>query len=58
MRYPLPDAVASYGTKEQFERARKESAQWIFWEDRVALVLEGRYDEVKPLHVALSPTYL
>jgi sulfatase maturation enzyme AslB (radical SAM superfamily) len=57
-RYPLPDAVASYGTSEQFDRARKESGQWVFWEDRVALVLEGRYEEVKPLHVELSPTYL
>lgn len=57
-RWPLPDRVASYGTSEEFEAARKEAGQWIFWADRVKLVLEGRYDEVKPLHVELSPTYL
>jgi sulfatase maturation enzyme AslB (radical SAM superfamily) len=30
----------------------------VFWADRVRHVLAGRYDEVKPLHVELSPTYL
>ena len=32
--------------------------QWVFWPDRVQLMLDGRYDEVRPLHVELSPTYL
>lgn len=57
-RWPLPDSVAAYGSLEEFERSRKEAGQWVFWTDRVELVLEGRYDEVKPLHVELSPTYL
>jgi sulfatase maturation enzyme AslB (radical SAM superfamily) len=57
-RWPLPDQVASYGTAEEFARARKEAGQWVFWSDRVQHVLEGRYDEVKPLHIELSPTYL
>lgn len=56
--YPLPDEVCGYGVEARFRRARKESGQWVFWEDRVELVLAGRYDEVKPLHVELSPTYL
>lgn len=56
--YPLPDRPGAYGDREAFEAARAESGQWVFWEDRVNLVLEGRYDEVKPLHVELSPTYL
>jgi MoaA/NifB/PqqE/SkfB family radical SAM enzyme len=57
-RYPLPERVGAYGDRGQFERSRKESGQWVFWADRVDLVLAGRYDEVKPLHVELSPTYL
>lgn len=57
-RWPLPDTVAAYGSREEFERSRKEAGQWVFWTDRVELVLEGRHDEVKPLHVELSPTYL
>jgi sulfatase maturation enzyme AslB (radical SAM superfamily) len=56
--YPLPDSVCGYADREEFDRARKESGQWIFWEDRVEMVLEGRYDEVKPLHIELSPTYI
>ncbi len=54
----LPDRVGHYGTAEEFDGARVESGQWVFWQDRVDLVLQGRYDEVKPLHVELSPTYL
>ena len=56
--YPLPDRPGAYGDRGEFEAARPESGQWVFWEDRAKLVLEGRYDEVKPLHVELSPTYL
>jgi sulfatase maturation enzyme AslB (radical SAM superfamily) len=57
-RWPLPDQVAVYGDRDTFQRSRKESGQWVFWEDRAALVLQGRYDDVVPLHVELSPTYL
>lgn len=57
-RYPLPERVAAYGDRAAFEACRKESGQWVFWEDRVELVLQGRYDEVRPLHVELSPTFL
>ncbi|MBC6478984.1 MAG: radical SAM protein [Hormoscilla sp. GM7CHS1pb] len=56
--YPLPNQVCGYGNYAEFSSARKESGQWVFWEDRVELILEGRYEEVKPLHVELSPTYL
>ncbi len=57
-RYPLPNRVAEYGSGEEFSRCRVQDGQWVFWEDRVELVLAGRYDEVRPLHVELSPTYL
>jgi sulfatase maturation enzyme AslB (radical SAM superfamily) len=57
-KWPLPQRVAAYGSAEEFRRARMESGQWVFWKDRVELVLQGRYDEVLPLHVELSPTYL
>jgi len=39
-------------------RQRPESGQWVFWQDRVGLVLAGRYQEVLPLHVEVSPTFL
>jgi len=57
-RYPLPDRVGSYGSKEQYQAAGEHLGQWVLWKDRVDLVLAGRYDEVMPLHVELSPTYL
>lgn len=56
--WPLPQRVATYVDEKTFRLARKEAGQWVFWEDRVELVLQGRYDEVKPLHIELSPTYL
>jgi MoaA/NifB/PqqE/SkfB family radical SAM enzyme len=56
--YPIPDEVCRYGEFGEFERSRKESGQWVFWNDRADLVLAGRYHDVKPLHVELSPTYL
>ena len=56
--FPLPGFVCGYGNRAEFESHRPESGQWVFWEDRVELVLQGRYDEVYPLHVELSPTYL
>ena len=56
--YPLPDVVGAYGTEEQFMQSRKESGQWVHWLDRVELILAGHYDEVRPLHVELSPTFI
>ena len=58
VRYPLPEVVGAYGTYEEFTQSRKESGQWVHWRDRVKLILEGQYDEVKPLHVELSPTFI
>lgn len=55
---PLPDVVCGYGGRDEFARRRLEAGQWVFWEDRVELILNGQYDEVKPLHVELAPTYL
>ena len=58
LNFPLPGSPGHYGSYEEFENSRKEDGQWVFWEDRVELILEGRYNELKPLHVELSPTYL
>src|SRR5262249_49408427 len=57
-RWPLPDRVGAYGDEETFRAARPQSGQWVFWTDRVELVLQGRYDDGRPLHVEVSPTYL
>lgn len=54
----LPERVCSYGSAADLEDSRLESGQWVFWEDRVDLVMNGRYNEIRPLHVELSPTYL
>jgi radical SAM protein with 4Fe4S-binding SPASM domain len=54
----LPESVATWGSREEFQRQRSESGQWVFWEDRADLVLAGRYTDVTPLHVEVSPTYL
>lgn len=58
MLYPLPHTVGQWGKEEDFKCSRPEDGQWVFWEDRVHLVLEGNYDAVRPLHVELSPTFL
>jgi sulfatase maturation enzyme AslB (radical SAM superfamily) len=58
MQLPLPDRVATWGDEAAFNKCRPEAGQWVFWEDRVAHVLTGDYDKVRPLHVELSPTYL
>lgn len=57
-RWPLPERVGAWGTREEFERQRPASGQWVFWRDRADLVLAGRYHEVLPLHLEISPTYL
>jgi radical SAM protein with 4Fe4S-binding SPASM domain len=56
--WPLPERLGAWGTHEDFQRQRPESGQWVFWEDRVELAMAGRYTEIAPLHVEVSPTYL
>ncbi|MGH4016936.1 MAG: SPASM domain-containing protein [Pseudonocardiaceae bacterium] len=57
-RWPLPEQVGRWGSAAEFSRQRAEAGQWVFWRDRFDLVLAGRYHEVIPLHVELSPTFL
>ncbi|HET9895969.1 MAG TPA: radical SAM protein [Streptosporangiaceae bacterium] len=56
--WPLPEDLGSWGSEAEFTAQRPEAGQWVFWEDRVELALAGRYHEVLPLHVEVSPTYL
>jgi len=56
--WPLPEDLGSWGSEAEFAAQRAEAGQWVFWEDRVELALAGRYHEVLPLHVEVSPTYL
>lgn len=56
--WPLPEQPGRWGDRAEFARQRAESGQWVFWQDRVRLVLAGRYHEVLPLHVEVSPTFL
>ena len=57
-RWPLPEKVGGWGNELQFRRQRAEAGQWVFWRDRFDHVLAGRYHQVVPLHVELSPTFL
>ena len=58
--YPLPNKVCAYGTKEEFDLhsqySATDSGQWVHWQDRTDLVLEGRYEEVLPLLVEFLTT--
>jgi radical SAM protein with 4Fe4S-binding SPASM domain len=56
--WPLPEHVGEWGNEDDFRRQRHESGQWVFWQDRFDQVLAGRYQDVLPLHVELSPTFL
>lgn len=49
-QYPMPDTVGKYGTWSEFKKAPKYMAQWVHWENRANLILEGRYHEVPPAH--------
>ena len=57
-RWPLPEQVGQWGSTAEFRRQRAEAGQWVFWRDRFDLVMAGRYHEVVPLHIELSPTFL
>ena len=56
-RYPLAEFVCTYGGRKQFAAQRQQSGQWVFWQDRCDLVLEGKYHEIMPLHVEFTITY-
>ena len=49
-RFPVPDRVGEYCSREDFEKLPKYMAQWVHWPERVQCVLEGRYDQLRPAH--------
>ena len=49
-RFPVPDRVGEYCDRDAFLAAPKFMAQWVHWEDRARMVLEGRYHEIPPVH--------
>ena len=49
-RFPRPDIVGTYISREDFQRVPKWPAQWVHWRNRAELVLQGRYNEVPPVH--------
>lgn len=56
--WPLPEQIGRWGSRIEFDAQRPAAGQWAFYGTRVDLILEGRYHEVLPLHVELSPTFL
>lgn len=49
-RFPIPDRVGEYCSRDEFEKLPKYMAQWVHWPKRVELVLEGKYHELPPVH--------
>ncbi len=49
-RYPVPDVVGAYVGAEEWGQLPKYPAQWVHWPTRAAMVLEGRYHEIRPVH--------
>jgi sulfatase maturation enzyme AslB (radical SAM superfamily) len=48
--FPVPDRVGEYCSLDEFLNYPKFMAQWVHWPKRVQLVLDGRYDELPPVH--------
>jgi radical SAM protein with 4Fe4S-binding SPASM domain len=48
--YPLPDQVGQYGSYSEFAKTPKYMAQWVHWQERAELILQGKYHEVTPAH--------
>jgi len=55
--YPSFTKVCKYISFEDFKKQRVESSQWVHFKQNVDKILEGKYFDVMPLHVELSPTY-
>jgi MoaA/NifB/PqqE/SkfB family radical SAM enzyme len=50
-RFPEPDRVGEYCSRDTFLARPKFQAQWVHWPRRVELILEGRYHELPPVHM-------
>jgi radical SAM protein with 4Fe4S-binding SPASM domain len=55
--FPHPSLVGKYVSKSSFLKLPKWQAQWVHWDERVKLVLEGRYHEIFPLDFEGDFTY-
>lgn len=49
-RFPVPDRVGEYFSRDEFIDSPKYMAQWVHWPKRVRMVLEGKYHELPPVH--------
>jgi len=49
-RFPIPDRVGEYCSRQEFEAAPKYMAQWVHWPERFDLIMQGRYNEIPPVH--------
>lgn len=49
-RFPVPDRVGEYCSRDEFMSRPKYMAQWVHWPKRVQMVLEGKYHELPSVH--------
>lgn len=54
--YPIPHSVGEWCDYDTFKKYPVERSQWVHHEYNVKKVLEGKYYEIRPLHVELVPT--
>ena len=40
-RFPVPDRVGAYVSRDEFEKLPKYMAQWVHWPSRTEMILEG-----------------
>lgn len=48
--YPDPNNVCKYVTRKDFISLPKWQSQWVHWEEQSRLILEGKYNEIRPIH--------
>lgn len=56
MKYPSFSKVGEYVSKTDFKKQRTESVQWVHYDENVNKIINGNYDEIKPLHVEFCLT--
>lgn len=49
-RYPDPNNVCNYLTKEEFRDIPKWQSQWVHWEKQCGAIIEGNYFDLTPIH--------
>ena len=49
-KFPDPNHIGHYISKDEFLSTPKWAASWVHWEDRCNKILSGEYDKIIPVH--------